>query len=249
MKGKFTLLLLVLVAGFVVSSEAQQKKKPVKKTTVVRKKPVMAVNKSTPKYIAKKIVGTQVKITTDSGVIIVRLYDSTPIHRDNFVKLVKEGFYDSLMFHRVIPQFMIQGGDPTSKYAEPAALLGNGGDNMERLTAEIKPQYFHKRGVLAAARDGNPEKKSSACQFYLVQGKKLTDAEVAMAEQRTGKKMTEAEKNIYKTEGGTPWLDGQYTVFGETIEGFDVIDKIANAPRDANNRPLGDIRMKMEIIQ
>lgn len=252
MKGKFTLLLLAFMAGFTLSMEAQQKKKPVIKTSTTkkpaRKQPVMAVNPKKPQYITKKIPGTRVKITTDSGIIIVRLYDSTPLHRDNFVKLVKQGFYDSLMFHRVLPDFMIQGGDPLSKNAAAGELLGNGGDDMERITAEILPNYFHKRGVLAAARDGNPEMKSSACQFYLVQGKKFSDQELLMAEQRTGKKMTEAEKNIYRTVGGSPWLDGQYTVFGETEEGLDVIAKIANASRDANNRPLTDVRMRIEIL-
>ncbi len=252
MKRKFTFLFLMLSFGTLISSAQVTQKKIVKKTSTVKKKPVASTAvgvKATPKLIPHKAAGTRVKITTDSGVIIVRLYDSTPLHRDNFVKLIKEGFYDSLMFHRVIPEFMIQGGDPLSKNAGAGDLLGNGGDNMERITAEILPIYFHKRGVLAAARDGNPEKKSSACQFYLVQGKKLTDQEIAMAEQRTGKKMTEGEKSVYKNIGGTPWLDGQYTVFGETEEGLDVIEKIASAPRDPNNRPLTDIRMKIEIIK
>ena len=230
----------------IFTAGAQVKKTTTKKT--VAKKPT-AVRPAPKKAIALKDKSVRVKITTDSGVIVVRLYDSTPLHRDNFVKLVKEHFYDSLMFHRVIPQFMIQGGDPNSKNAEMGAILGNGGDNMERITAEIKPYYYHKKGVLAAARDGNPEMKSSACQFYLVEGKKLSDDEIIMAEQRSGRKMTEAERTAYKTIGGTPWLDGQYTVFGETISGLEVIDKIANMSRDANNRPLTDIRMKIELVK
>lgn len=243
---KITYLFFVLMIG-IFTAGAQVKKAAPKKAVVNKKS---NINRTViKKIIPAKDKSVHVKITTDSGIIIVRLYDSTPLHRDNFVKLVKEHFYDSLMFHRVIPQFMIQGGDPNSKTAEVGAVLGNGGDNMERIPAEIKPYYFHKKGVLAAARDGNPEKASSACQFYIVEGKKLNDDEIIMAEQRTGRKMTEAEKTTYKTIGGTPWLDGQYTVFGETITGLEVIDKIANMSRNANNRPLTDIRMKIEIIK
>ena len=245
---KFTFHLLILVCISILTMPAGFAQ--VKKTSVPPKKKTTTVKKQIVKKSTVKTNGpVQIKITTDSGVIIVKLYDSTPLHRDNFVKLVKEGFYDSLMFHRVIPQFMIQGGDPLSKEATPGSLLGNGGDDMERIPAEIKPYYFHKKGAFAAARDGNPEKKSSACQFYIVQGKTLSDAEINMMEERTGKKMTAAEKEMYKTIGGTPWLDGQYTVFGETISGFEVIDKIAMMSRDDNNRPLTDIRMKIEILK
>jgi len=193
----------------------------------------------------------RIKIVTDSGIMVIRLYDSTPLHRDNFVKLVKMGFYDSLLFHRVIPQFMIQGGDPTSKNAAPGTMLGNGGDSMQRIPAEFRSDLFHKRGVLAAARAGinNPEKASSACQFYLVQGKLMNDAELNAAEGRIGKKFTEQERNVYKTIGGTPWLDQGYTVFGEVESGVEVINKIAMVSRDKNNRPLGDIRMFIEVIK
>ncbi|MCP9750489.1 peptidylprolyl isomerase [Ferruginibacter sp. HRS2-29] len=246
MKGKFTLLLCACTISL-FSLEAQTKKAPAKKTSVKKAAPAPRPSTlRTTKAIDKSV---RIKITTDSGIIIVKLYDSTPIHRDNFVKLVKEGFYDSLMFHRVIPQFMIQGGDPTSKYAEPAALLGNGGDNMERLTAEIKPQYFHKRGVLAAARDGNPEKKSSACQFYLVEGKIRSDEELNMIELQGGFKYTPEQREIYKKIGGTPHLDMKYTVFGEVIEGLDIISKISRVPTGRGDRPIGDIRMKMEILK
>lgn len=193
--------------------------------------------------------GTRVKISTDSGIMIIRLYDETPLHRDNFIKLAKAGFFDSLLFHRVIPEFMIQGGDPTSKNATEGSFLGSGGDNMERIPAEFNPNLIHKKAVLAAARDNNPEKKSSACQFYLVEGKKLSDIELEQIEQRIGIKYSEEQKNIYKTIGGTPFLDGNYTVFGETESGIEVIDKIANMARDKNNRPLTDIRMKIEVLQ
>lgn len=229
---------------------AQTVKKP------VSKKPVIAVKKTTTVYKAKTAVvlpkkdkSIRVKITTDSGVIIVKLYDSTPLHRDNFVKLVKEGFYDSLMFHRVIPMFMIQGGDPTSKKAPEGMMLGNGGGDHERIPAEFVNSYFHKKGALAAARDGNPEKASSYCQFYLVEGKKYTEEELNQIEQGKGIKFSPAERVIYESIGGTPFLDHNYTVFGETVSGLEVIDKITGMSRDAQNRPLDDIRMKMEVMK
>ncbi len=228
----------------------------VKKTATAVKKSATVVKKTSPDpktktavVLPKKDKSIRVKITTDSGVIVIKLYDSTPLHRDNFVKLVKEGFYDSLLFHRVIPQFMIQGGDPTSKEALAGMMLGNGGSDHERIPAEFVKGYFHKKGALAAARDGNPTKASSYCQFYIVEGKKYTDAELNEVEMRTGIKFTPAERLAYKSIGGTPFLDNNYTVFGETLSGFDVIDKIANASRDAQNRPLGDIRMKMEVMK
>ncbi|HPA22080.1 MAG TPA: peptidylprolyl isomerase [Ferruginibacter sp.] len=191
----------------------------------------------------------RVKITTDSGIIILKLYDSTPLHRDNFVKLVKEGFYDSLLFHRVIPQFMIQGGDPLSKNATPGTLLGGGGADMPRIPAEFNSNYFHKKGVIAAARDNNPAKASSACQFYLVEGKVSTDAELNQIEQYYGIKYNPEQRKIYTTIGGTPILDQNYTVFGEVEKGIEVIGKITNVPRDSHDRPLADVRMKIEIAE
>jgi peptidyl-prolyl cis-trans isomerase B (cyclophilin B) len=181
--------------------------------------------------------------------MIIRLYDSTPLHRDNFVKLVTQHFFDSLLFHRVIEGFMIQGGDPQSKNASPGVMLGMGGGDMARIPAEFKPALFHKKGVLAAARDGNPERASSACQFYVVQGKKYTDEELNMMEAQMMRKYTPEQRLAYKTIGGTPMLDMNYTVFGEVEKGIEVIDKIAAVPRDGNNRPLGDIRMKIELIK
>lgn len=252
MRQKFTLLFLCLFSLLIVNAQTKSttnrsKVVPKKANTYKRvsaKRSVATIKKDS----ARVSTGVRVKITTDSGIIVIKLYDSTPIHRDNFVKLVRQGFFDSLLFHRVIPGFMIQGGDPTSKYAQEGQLLGSGGSDMERLTAEITPTYFHKRGALAAARDNNPEMKSSAVQFYIVDGKKFTDSELSFTEQRTGRKFTDAERNYYKTIGGAAMLDNQYTVFGETESGLEVIDKIANAPRDSNNRPLGNIRMKMEIL-
>jgi peptidyl-prolyl cis-trans isomerase B (cyclophilin B) len=187
----------------------------------------------------------RVQISTDSGTIVVRLYDETPLHRDNFIKLVREKFYDSLLFHRVIPEFMIQGGDPTSKNAQPGTMLGGGGGNMERIPAEFHPNLFHKKGALAAARDNNPAKASSACQFYLVQGKKYTDGELSMIANRTGKTFSDEQRKIYTTVGGTPFLDQDYTVFGEIESGMEVVDKIVSAQKDGANRPLTDIRMQI----
>lgn len=191
----------------------------------------------------------KIKISTDSGTIIVQLSDSTPLHRDNFVKLVKQGFYDSLLFHRVIRQFMIQGGDPTSKYAVQGSMLGNGGGDMARTPAEFHPSLYHKKGALAAARDGNPEKASSACQFYLVEGNVQTEDQLILFEQSNGIKYTPEQRAIYTSIGGTPQLDNNYTVFGEVISGLEVINKIISVSRDYVNRPLGDVRMRMEIMK
>jgi peptidyl-prolyl cis-trans isomerase B (cyclophilin B) len=235
---------VVLCFFAVLNANAQVKKVPVKKQPVTVKKTV-----AFKPPVIKKIPGTRVKLTTDSGVMIIRLYDSTPLHRDNFVKLVTQHFFDSLLFHRVIEGFMIQGGDPQSKNASPGVMLGMGGGDMARIPAEFKPALFHKKGVLAAARDGNPERASSACQFYVVQGKKYTDEELNMMEAQMMRKYTPEQRLAYKTIGGTPMLDMNYTVFGEVEKGIEVIDKIAAVPRDGNNRPLGDIRMKIELIK
>lgn len=188
-----------------------------------------------------------VQITTDFGTMKVKLYNETPLHRDNFVKLVSEGFYDSLLFHRVIKGFMIQGGDPQSKNAAAGQMLGSG-DVGYRVPAEFNDSLYHKKGVLAAARDNNPEKASSGCQFYIVQGKPMIENELQMAERRSGKPMSEAKRNDYKTIGGSVWLDGEYTVFGEVIEGLDVIDKIAAVPCGPMDRPASDVRMKMVLV-
>ncbi|MEI8052524.1 MAG: peptidylprolyl isomerase [Bacteroidota bacterium] len=192
---------------------------------------------------------TKVKITTSMGVIIVRLYDATPKHRDNFIKLVQQGFYDSLLFHRIIENFMIQGGDPLSKNAAPGEMLGMGGGDMERIPAEFNSNLIHKKGALCAARDGNPEKASSACQFYIVQGKPSTNEELDMIAQQNGTKYTVEQKKIYTTIGGTPFLDMSYTVFGEVVSGIEVVNKIASAQKESSDRPKTDIRMKMEILK
>lgn len=196
-----------------------------------------------------------VEITTDFGKMVVRLYDSTPQHRDNFVKLVKQGFYDSLLFHRVIQGFMIQGGDPESKHADSTAMLG-GGERPDAgmIPAEIKPSLIHKKGALAMARNDNPEKASSNCQFYIVQGQVFDDQKINDMECQRVRPAnpafyyTEAQRKVYKTVGGAPFLDQNYTVFGEVIQGLDVIDKIAAQQVDGNNRPLKNARMKMKML-
>ena len=240
----------------------------------------------------------KVKIETTLGDITVRLYDETPIHRDNFVKLVKEGYYDGTLFHRVIKDFMIQGGDPDSKGAPAGKMLGVGGPDYT-LEAEIKDNLYHKRGALAAARQGdevNPERRSSGSQFYIVWGQvykenqlnqlgkqirmqkvqdafnalakarreeimqmrrernraglqELQDQLIAEAENKVGKQgLTDEQMQLYSTVGGTPHLDGQYTVFGEVEEGLDVVEQIQNTVTGRADRPTNDIDMRMTII-
>lgn len=188
------------------------------------------------------------KIITNYGNITVVLFDETPKHRDNFIKLVKEKFYDSMLFHRVIKGFVIQGGDPTSKNASDTALLGEG-DLGYTIPAEFNPKYFHKKGVLAQARDNNPEKASSACQFYIVQGKLANDSTFIKAKIRTGNETPEANKKVYRKIGGIPHLDMNYTIYGEVIKGIKIVDKIAAVETDKNDRPLKPVRIKtIELI-
>lgn len=247
---------------------------------------------------------TLVLIETDMGDIKVKLYNETPKHRDNFIKLVKDGFYNDLLFHRVIRDFMIQGGDPMSKNAESYVMLG-AGDVGYLIPAEFRyPRLFHKRGALAAAREGddkNPQKKSSGCQFYLVYGKTFSDSELDEIERKRRETSIQNEVNalvraneaefmkieqnsdmqgiqiymdslrgeatkryeqkyepfvipeevreVYRTEGGTPWLDGNYTVFGEVTEGLDVIDRIQRVKTRSTDRPIEDIKMTIKIIK
>lgn len=196
------------------------------------------------------------EVRTDMGRMVVALYNETPEHRDNFLKLVQEGFYDSLLFHRVIPGFMVQGGDPESRSAAPGQMLGNGGPGYT-VPAEIVPGLVHTKGALAAARQGdqvNPEKRSSGSQFYLVQGKPFQPNELDMVAQRASRYGTpvtysEEQKETYATEGGAPHLDGSYTVFGEVVEGLDVIDRIAAVQRDGRDRPVSDVRMFMRVLE
>lgn len=244
-----------------------------------------------------------VSIQTEFGEIKVKLYDETPKHKENFLKLADEGFFNDLLFHRVIQNFMIQGGDPTSKDAEPGIRLG-GGSPGYTIEAEINDKFFHKKGVLAAARTGgpeNPEKRSSGSQFYIVQGENFTPGKldtleitisarqknelmkqhvenakdklqsfrdnndqqgfnICIAEMReevdsifeaseTKFAFSAEQRELYTTVGGYPSLDGEYTVFGEVIEGLDVLDKIAAVEIDKFNRPLKDVKMKVEIVK
>lgn len=245
---------------------------------------------------------TRVEVDTDYGKMIFRLYNETPKHRDNFIKLIQDGFYDDLLFHRVINHFMIQTGDPNSKNAQPGQRLGNGGPGYT-IEAEINPAFIHKKGVLAAARQGdlqNPERRSSGSQFYIIQGEIFTEPgldslemqltnrqmqtisqtifrehqaelnklmqegkrdsiemrvaelkELAMQKMNeTGtSKFTPEQRKAYTTVGGYPSLDGNYTVFGEMIEGFDVLDKIAAVKTDQFNRPQADIKMNVKILK
>ncbi|MBQ3634719.1 MAG: peptidylprolyl isomerase [Bacteroidales bacterium] len=241
----------------------------------------------------------RVKIQTTMGDVVVRLYDETPKHRDNFVKLVKEGYYDGTLFHRVIKDFMIQGGDPESRGAAKGKMLGTGGPGYT-VEAEIQEGIYHKRGALAAARQGdevNPERRSSGSQFYIVWGQvynqqqmkqyakqmrmqkvqdafnqmaserraeimqmrrnrdmaglqALQDQLVAEAEKRVGPEgMSEEQMKIYTTVGGTPHLDGQYTVFGEVEEGLDIVEKIQGTTTGRGDRPVDDIDMKMVVLE
>jgi cyclophilin family peptidyl-prolyl cis-trans isomerase len=243
----------------------------------------------------------QVILDTDHGSMAIELYNETPLHRDNFINLVRNHAYDSLLFHRVIDQFMIQAGDPDSRRAGVSDTLGNG-DVPYEVAAEFHPDLFHKKGVIAAARDDNPQRASSGMQFYLVQGKVFNDSTLDLAQQRINKmqavayfkskqerepmldSFVEAQRNgdfeayrkwqeqlhelaltqtdfksyripdnqreVYTTLGGTPHLDQSYTVFGEVIEGLEVIDSIAKTPTNSLNRPLKDIHiLRMEIVE
>ena len=207
--------------------------------------------------IRKKDRKRDVLIQTTMGDITIRLSDSTPLHRDNFLKLVKIGYYDSLLFHRVIQNFMIQGGDPNSRGAAAGVPLGNGGPGYT-VPAEFRPTLFHKKGVLSAARSGdnvNPQKASSGSQFYIVQGKIFTDAGLDSVEtfRMNGRKIPLAHREVYKTIGGTPHLDQGYTVYGEVVKGLDVVDKIASVQTSMGqdrDRPLQDVRIiKAKLIK
>jgi len=284
MKNKILLCALALITF----SANSQVKKPANKPKVKH-----TVTATTEKH-------QMVQLETEYGNVIIKLYNETPLHRDNFVKLVKDGFYDSLLFHRVIKYFMIQGGDPLSKNADSVVQLGNG-DMGYKIPAEFNPKLFHKKGALAAARDNNPEKASSGCQFYIVQGKTLSvqELESVMNNKNLAKKQellykfyqsdsiqkavgeiqalgdkdklksyieklqvtvdslynkgqqytyTPMQVKAYLEDGGTPHLDGDYTVFGEVVSGLDVVDKIAAVTtRSSDARPLKDVRMKIHM--
>ena len=243
-------------------------------------------------------MATRLKIKTTEGDIIIRLYDETPKHRDNFLKLAKEGYFNGTLFHRVIKDFMIQGGDPDSKNAPKGKMLGTGGPDYTIPAEFVYPQYFHKRGALSAARTGdevNPEKESSGSQFYIVWGKTFKPAELKQMEQQMAMQQeqqvfnqltrehheeimnlrrnrdrvglqelqdklieqtkitckqqgkpsfTEEQIEVYTNVGGTPFLDNQYTVFGEVEEGLDIVERIQNCDTDRNDRPTEDVKIE-----
>ena len=195
---------------------------------------------------------SEVLLETTAGNIRIALFDETPLHRDNFLKLVQEHVYDSLLFHRVIKDFMIQSGDLHSKHAKPGQRLGSG-DYDYTIEAEFRlPQIFHRRGMVAMAREGdrvNPEQRSSACQFYIVWGRVYNDARLMKIQERLDTtthgrvQLTPEMQQVYKTVGGIPHLDGQYTVFGEVVEGLDVVARIQQSATDPYDRPLEDVRI------
>jgi peptidyl-prolyl cis-trans isomerase B (cyclophilin B) len=187
-----------------------------------------------------------VTISTEFGDMQLVLFDETPKHKANFLKLAEEGFYNGTLFHRIIDGFMIQGGDPDSKKAKPGEPLGEG-DLGYTIPAEFNDKLFHKKGVIAAARDNNPQKASSASQFYLAQGKVFKEEDFAAVERRTGRPVPADRKDVYKTIGGIPHLDQNYTVYGIVINGLEAIDKIALQPKDSRDRPTKDIPMKVSV--
>lgn len=201
-----------------------------------------------------------VEINTTAGRMVVELYNETPEHRDNFLKLARAHYYDSTLFHRVIAGFMIQGGDPDSRRADDRSKpLGNGGPDYT-IPAEIQGALIHTKGALAAARESddiNPEKRSSGSQFYIVQGRPWEPADLANLEARMNRnrpdsaavRHTAEQVEAYRTLGGSPHLDGNYTVFGRLVEGMDVLDRIAGQPCDGQDRPLTDVRMWVRVIQ
>jgi len=193
----------------------------------------------------------KVLIQTDYGNITLKLYNDTPGHRDNFIKLVKEGVYDGTLFHRVIPEFMVQGGDPSSKDAKAGQSLGSG-DLGYTQPAEFSTAHTHKRGALAAARRGdksNPKKESSASQFFIVVGKKVRTKDLDRQEKKYDFEYTEEQIATYKEIGGTPFLDQSYTVFGEVLEGMEVMDKITKLKRNKSDRPDKDVKMTVKLIK
>lgn len=218
--------------------------------------PPAAPEKLTPPVPSPEPKNARVKIATRFGNMVVMLYDETPGHRDNFLMLVEKGFYNDLLFHRCIKGFMAQGGDPDSRGAAPGRNLGMGGPGYT-VPAEFNPKFFHKKGALAAARMGdqvNPSKASSGSQFYIVQGQPLNDMQIQqyqtyIGQRKPGFVFSEEQKNVYKSIGGTPMLDMDYTVFGEVIEGLNIIDSINAQPTAMGDRPMKDIIMNIQRIK
>jgi peptidyl-prolyl cis-trans isomerase B (cyclophilin B) len=246
------ILLTPMIGCHRKTAASVQKTEEIKTETQVQNIPATPVETIAATPSANPLV----RISTNYGDMVVMLYNETPQHRDNFLKLVNEGFYNDLLFHRCIKNFMIQGGDPNSRGAQPGQQLGMGGPGYT-VAAEFNKDFIHKKGALSAARQGdmvNPERRSSGSQFYVVQGQKLNDAQLLQTEayinrKTPGFKYTDAQKEIYRTLGGTAQLDMDYTVFGEVIEGLNIIDSIAAQPTAPGDRPLKDVIMKMEVIK
>ncbi len=215
-----------------------------------------ACHPRTSKGLSNRDLHRDIEMVTTKGTLVLRLSDSTPLHRDNFLRLVKAHYYDGVLFHRVIKNFMIQAGDPNSRRATDTTELG-AGDTTYTIPAEFRANLFHYKGVLAAAREGdnvNPKRESSATQFYIVQGKRYTDAGLDSLEngRLKGRKIPPAQREVYKTVGGAPHLDGQYTIFGEVVRGLDVVDSIAAVPSSGrpSDRPVAPVRiLKMRLIR
>lgn len=248
MKAKL-ILLVVTTACFLTScggSSPKNAPESVKEQVVVRQKQEVV---PIPEDLSEEPV---VELQTSMGSIKVKLYSDTPVHRDNFIKLVSEGFYNGVLFHRVIKDFMIQAGDPQSVGAPAGKLLGEGGPGYN-LPAEILPNHYHKKGVLAAARQDdkiNPNRESDGSQFYIVQGSVWDIIGLDLLEEEKGIKYTEEQRKAYQTVGGAPFLDAAYTVFGEVVEGLDVVDAIAAVATGTADRPISDVKIiKATIVE
>ena len=218
---------------------------------------LLSCNPKLSNGLRKNDLKKDVAIITTKGTIVIRLSDSTPLHRDNFLKLVKQHYYDSVLFHRVIQNFMIQAGDPNSKAAVAGSPLGNGGPGYT-VPAEIKTSFYHKKGVVAAARSGddvNPQRASSGSQFYIVKGRIHTDVSLDSVEtyRLKGRKLPPSHREVYKRVGGSPHLDQSYTIFGEVVKGLNVVDSIAAVPTSKGqdrDRPLQDVKIvTMKLVK
>ena len=238
MKKTIILMITALMAMQIASAQNKNKKKDAQQQAVAEQQ-------------VKQNNNTMILLETTMGNIKMELFDDTPVHTNNFKKLVEQGFYDGVLFHRVIEGFMIQTGEPESKTAKPGDRLGAGGPGYT-IPAEIIPAHYHRRGAVAAARtgdQGNPMRRSSGSQFYIVHGK-ATSADQLKAYSRYGFEFSDEQLDVYATVGGAPTLDAQYTVFGQVVDGMDVVDKIATAEKDAADRPKTDIKIiKASIIK
>jgi peptidyl-prolyl cis-trans isomerase B (cyclophilin B) len=251
---QFTFISLLILSAFACGKSTKAKRALSHSNNQSQSNEMMTVsevssNEANPINPEKK--KNMILIKTSFGNMKIKLYDETPLHRDNFMKLAQEGFYNGLLFHRIIKGFMIQGGDPDSKNAPADKALGSGGPGYT-VPAEFNPLFIHKKGALAAARMGdqvNPSKASSGSQFYIVQGSVMDASQMQMMSQRRGIPYTEEQIKTYTSVGGTPFLDNQYTVFGEVVEGLDVIDKIAAVQTKPGDRPVADVSMEIEVVK